>query len=683
MKYLSCLGKSKKISQTMRIVLVLLIGLKIIAPSISYATDIVPYVFLDETLRANLRTGAQTSYVQNTMQATIEDAEITQALGGKVGSETTISIAVPTYSLLTGNGNDWIARIAGNSWMGVTEYRQMYYGNSPSHQNAFSIGSIVATSSSQDISVENSNVSISNYQATINITIKRLKESDLDSYPLSITINNLILGTTVVAPNQDQTIFPPQNVENVTIPQVISTINIPTEKNVIGAPVTVRYVDLYNNNLADPEVLTGNVGDSWESETKMFDKYELLEIIGATEGLFTTSEQEIIYRYQPSDFNLIDITTTPITNWHKEDHVKLIDAIYYARASSSDMEEQIQVVFPSVFWQASEFIVIVRDVSGIDRSSWFEITNSTAVLQPRHLVTIRGRTGTPVFSGQLFVIEVYGKLGTARTFSANETGFFEFGTPTLSLAHNFNVQQEVVRTNQPIQKKAANLTVTHTDVNGNELTERQLTYGVPGDLYETEPKEFDGYSLKEVVGDVVGEFRTEEISHVNYIYEKQTGVLEIQSLDGFDFNFGEVKTSSKQQVVMSVNKLYPRIIISDYSMVTSWSLRVSATPFISSSGKELPIIDFSLFSVDIVETVHQGLTIKDNISISQIPSVIAEMDNSNNNEDGLTILQVGEIHENEIKAASLTLPSNTPIDTGDYNSSITWELVGDPTLGGE
>lgn len=685
MKCLSYIGKTKKkLIKTMRVLFVLFIVLKIIAPTVSYATDIGSYVFLDETLRASLRTGAQTSYGQNTMQSTIEDTEITQTLGGKVGSETTINISVPTYSVLTGNGNDWIARIAGNDWMGVTEYRQMYYGNSPDHQNSFFIGSIAATSSSSDISVENTSFSISNYQVFINIEIKRLRESVLDSYPLKITVNNIILGTTVVAPNQNQNIFPPENVENVTIEQVMGTISIPTEPNVVGAPVTVRYMDLYNNNLADPEILTGNVGEYWKSETKVFDNYELLEAIGATDGVFTTSEQEVIYRYQPSNFNLIGISTVPIINWHKDEYVKLIDATYYARASSIGLIEQIQVQFPTTFWHTSDFFVEITDEFGMSCLPWFEVVKNESIIAKNQRVTITGKTDSPVFNGRLFKVAIYGKLDESKTLSlsVNETSFFEFGTPQLRLFHNYNIVQESVSTNQPIQKKAANLIVKHTDVYGNELTDEHTIHGIPGNIYETESKEFDGYILKEVVGDTVGEFRTEEISSVNYIYEKQSGSLEIQSIDGFDFNFGEVRTSSKQQEVSTVDELYPRITISDYSMATFWSLRVSATPFLSSSGKELPIVDFSLGNVDIVETVHEGLTIKENISISQTPSVIAEKDNSNNNEDGLTILQVGEERENEIAAAFLTLPSNTPIDTGDYYSTITWELVSDPTLGG-
>ncbi len=35
-----------------------------------------------------------------------------------------------------------------------------------------------------------------------------------------------------------------------------------------------------------------------------------------------------------------------------------------------------------------------------------------------------------------------------------------------------------------------------------------------------------------------------------------------------------------------------------------------------------------------------------------------------------------------LTGVQLRLPANTPVDDGTYRSVITWELVGDPSLGG-
>jgi fimbrial isopeptide formation D2 family protein len=61
--------------------------------------------------------------------------------------------------------------------------------------------------------------------------------------------------------------------------------------------------------------------------------------------------------------------------------------------------------------------------------------------------------------------------------------------------------------------------VKHIDEDGNDLTEDTVLTGKIGSAFQTNFKEFEGYKLKEVRGNVEGTF-TEEAQTVMYIYEK-------------------------------------------------------------------------------------------------------------------------------------------------------------------
>ncbi|MEW4594467.1 isopeptide-forming domain-containing fimbrial protein [Enterococcus faecalis] len=78
-----------------------------------------------------------------------------------------------------------------------------------------------------------------------------------------------------------------------------------TEYNLVSfnqlpvAPVTVFYKDIdTNEEIADSELLTGKLGDSWKSEQKDIDQYEFVKVDKKTEGSFTQTAQEVTYFYR-------------------------------------------------------------------------------------------------------------------------------------------------------------------------------------------------------------------------------------------------------------------------------------------------------------------------------------------------------------------------------------------------
>lgn len=86
---------------------------------------------------------------------------------------------------------------------------------------------------------------------------------------------------------------------------------------------------------------------------------------------------------------------------------------------------------------------------------------------------------------------------------ANANGTFSKATQTVTYVYEV--------------KEAAPVTVNYVDTEGNELASERLT-GKIGTTYTTEPKEFDGYTLKETPENANGTFTT-DAQTVTYVYE--------------------------------------------------------------------------------------------------------------------------------------------------------------------
>ncbi|MBC1543897.1 MucBP domain-containing protein [Listeria cossartiae] len=65
----------------------------------------------------------------------------------------------------------------------------------------------------------------------------------------------------------------------------------------IAKDVTVTYKDTDGNQLAEPVILTGNLGATFETEAKSFQGYKLTKTPSNHAGLFTSDSQEVDYVY--------------------------------------------------------------------------------------------------------------------------------------------------------------------------------------------------------------------------------------------------------------------------------------------------------------------------------------------------------------------------------------------------
>lgn len=75
------------------------------------------------------------------------------------------------------------------------------------------------------------------------------------------------------------------------------------------------------------------------------------------------------------------------------------------------------------------------------------------------------------------------------------------------------------------------VTVTHVDVDGNELASSQTLTGKVNDEYETKPVDISGYSLTEIPANATGKFTVRDID-VNYVYSKDDEVVADREIVG-------------------------------------------------------------------------------------------------------------------------------------------------------
>ena len=81
----------------------------------------------------------------------------------------------------------------------------------------------------------------------------------------------------------------------------------------------VKHVDEEGNNLVDAETITGKVGDTYKTQAKEFEEYELKEVIGNETGEMTKEQIVVTYVYSKV------IGSVEVTKVDKEDSNKVIE----------------------------------------------------------------------------------------------------------------------------------------------------------------------------------------------------------------------------------------------------------------------------------------------------------------------------------------------------------------------
>lgn len=90
------------------------------------------------------------------------------------------------------------------------------------------------------------------------------------------------------------------------------------EEKAISAPVTVKYLDTEGNQLSEPVILQGRVGNSYNSRAIDISGWQLIETPNNATGTYTEDAQEVIYVYEREDGLVTGLWGTVPWTWDEE-----------------------------------------------------------------------------------------------------------------------------------------------------------------------------------------------------------------------------------------------------------------------------------------------------------------------------------------------------------------------------
>ncbi|MFH5562344.1 class 1 internalin InlJ [Listeria monocytogenes] len=297
---------------------------------------------------------------------------------------------------------------------------------------------------------------------------------------------------------------------------IVGTVTTPFEapQPIKGEDVTVHYLDDKGEKLADDEVLSGNLDDSYTSSAKDIPDYTLTTTPDNATGTFTTTSQSVTYVYtknivaaEPVTVNYVDDTGKTLSpsetlNGNVGDTynatAKQIDG-YTLSAEPTNATGQFTSSAQTVNYiytknPAPEKGVV--EIHYVDEDN--KQLNSTT--------EISGTIGDN-YTTEPKTIEGY----TLTTTPGNATGTFTTGSQTVTYVYTKNIEA------------AEPITVNYVDANGKTLAPSETLNGTIGDTYKATAKQIDGYTLSAEPTNATGQF-TNSAQTVNYIYTKNTNI---------------------------------------------------------------------------------------------------------------------------------------------------------------
>ena len=279
----------------------------------------------------------------------------------------------------------------------------------------------------------------------------------------------------------------------------------------ISEGVDVEYIDQETGEVLDKVHIDGLEGDTYTTEAKDIDGYELVVTPDNTTGEMTDGKTNVTYKYvkvskvvvkfvdQNTGANIADDV---ITNYKEKEayttEAKDIEGYKLVKtpdnATGTIAREDIEVVY--TYKKISEGV----DINFVD-----QVTGE--VIETVHIDGLEADS----YTTEAKEIPGYELVATPD----NAAGEMTIGKITVTYEY----------------RKNSNVTVKYIDENYNtELTESVVTKYKEGDAYTTEEKTFDGYQLTSTTQNTEGTVEREDIEVV-YGYKKISEGVEVQYKD--------------------------------------------------------------------------------------------------------------------------------------------------------
>ncbi|MFD1419850.1 MucBP domain-containing protein [Lactiplantibacillus songbeiensis] len=292
------------------------------------------------------------------------------------------------------------------------------------------------------------------------------------------------------------------------------TVTYVYTKDVVAAkPVTVHYQDETGTALAEPDVLTGNVGDPYATTAKSFKGYTLANVTGPVSGTLSETAQTVVYTYAKDP-----IAGAPVTVRHQDEAGQKLAADETLKGNIGDqLQTKAQSIDGYVFKSVDgEPIVTITDQPQTVIYTYTPIAVATGSVTINYLdadgqaiapaTTLTGAVGDSFESAPLTI--------TGYTLKPDTT--------TISGRYTQAVQQfsyHYTKTTAPVTDGA--VLVRYVDQDNHQLADATTLTGRLGEAFTTTAKTIPNYELVKTEGPIKGTY-TETLQTVTYRYKPVT-----------------------------------------------------------------------------------------------------------------------------------------------------------------
>ena len=315
-----------------------------------------------------------------------------------------------------------------------------------------------------------------------------------------------------------------------------------TKKPIPAADVTVEYVDTEGKEVHPSQVISGNVGESYDASTE---KYQLAiegytldesQLPEDSKGVFSETAQTITYIYTKNPIPAADITVEYVDTEGNEIHASQtisgnVGDSYDASTEKYQLkiegytldESQLPENLKGVFGETAQTVTYIytkNPVPAADVTIEYVDTEGSEIHASQ---TISGNVGDSYdASTEKYQLAIEGYTLDESQLPENSKGVFSETAQTIIYIYTKN----------PVS--AADITVEYVDTEGKEVHPSQTISGNVGESYDASTKKYqltiEGYIVDEsrLPQNAKGTFGKEEAT-VTYVYTKENAATIIIS----------------------------------------------------------------------------------------------------------------------------------------------------------
>ena len=334
----------------------------------------------------------------------------------------------------------------------------------------------------------------------------------------------------------------PENLKGVFSETTQTVTYVYTKNPIPAADVTVEYVDTEGKEVHPSQVISGNVGESYDASTEKYqlkiedytlDESQLPENL---KGVFSETAQTVTYVYTKNPIPAADVTVEYVDTEGNEIHAsqKISGNVGDSYDASTDQyklsidgytldESQLPENSKGIFSETAQTVTYIytkKPVPAADITVKYVDTEGNEIHASQ---TISGNVGDSYdASTEKYQLTIDGYTLDQSQLPANLKGGFSETAQIITYIYTKN----------PIP--AADITVEYVDTEGNEIHASQTISGNVGESYDASTKKYqltiDGYIVDEsrLPQNAKGTFGKEEAT-VTYVYTKENAATVVIS----------------------------------------------------------------------------------------------------------------------------------------------------------